>query len=274
MSRERRARHRVGSYIEQQYADDRNLAARQSIYAFQQPGRRHLGRLARPRASCAATRRCSTSAAATASTSARCAAAVIAGLVCGADLSDGHAAQRARRWPAPVRCSSATRRRCRSADDAFDVTLAMHMLYHVPDRAQGIAELRRVLRPGGVALVVTNSEMHFRELDELLDRVREGRGGGVPRAIARFAHASSPRARSRSWLRCSTDVTEHVFAAELVVDAVEPVVAYARSMGAFVVDERGELDAVITELERRVAGIIATDGAFRITTACSCFVCR
>jgi hypothetical protein len=122
--------------------------------------------------------------------------------------------------------------------------------------------------------VVTNSETHFRELDELL-------------FVSARSAAEASNVRSRTSLSrfksegalaelgpVFDDVVEHVFAAELVIDAIEPVVAYARSMGAFVVDERGELEAVITELERRLADIIATAGAFRITTACSCFVCR
>ena len=33
-------------------------------------------------------------------------------------------------------------------DAAMDAVLAMHMLYHVPDRPRGLAEMRRVLRPG------------------------------------------------------------------------------------------------------------------------------
>jgi len=36
----------------------------------------------------------------------------------------------------------------------------------------------------------------------------------------------------------------------------------------------GELDAVVTELEQQLATKIEADGAFRITTACGCFVCR
>ncbi|MGN1345813.1 MAG: class I SAM-dependent methyltransferase, partial [Eubacteriales bacterium] len=34
-------------------------------------------------------------------------------------------------------------------DDAFDAVIANMMLYHVPDLHRGLAEVRRVLRPGG-----------------------------------------------------------------------------------------------------------------------------
>ena len=41
-------------------------------------------------------------------------------------------------------------------DLAFDVVLAAHMLNHVPDRVAASIELRRVLRAGGIGVVVTD----------------------------------------------------------------------------------------------------------------------
>ena len=54
------------------------------------------------------------------------------------------------------------------ANGAFDVAVANHMLYHVPDRPKALGELRRVLRPGGALLAATNGQENMRELDELL----------------------------------------------------------------------------------------------------------
>jgi SAM-dependent methyltransferase len=54
------------------------------------------------------------------------------------------------------------------ADDEFDVAIAAWMLYHVPDLDRGIAELARVLRPGGRLVVATNSRFHLLELRELV----------------------------------------------------------------------------------------------------------
>jgi len=71
------------------------------------------------------------------------------------------------------------------------------------------------------------------------------------------------------------EVTLHPFSAELVVDVADPVVAYAKSMGMFVLaPDDDALDEIAAELERRLAEKIAADGAFHITTACGCFVCR
>jgi SAM-dependent methyltransferase len=49
-------------------------------------------------------------------------------------------------------------------NESFDAVFAMHMLYHAPDPAAGIAEIARVLRPGGIAAVTTNGPNNLKEL--------------------------------------------------------------------------------------------------------------
>ncbi len=52
-------------------------------------------------------------------------------------------------------------------DCSFDAVVAMHMLYHMADPAAGVAEMARVLKPGGVLAVTTNGAGNLRELYEL-----------------------------------------------------------------------------------------------------------
>jgi ubiquinone/menaquinone biosynthesis C-methylase UbiE len=52
-------------------------------------------------------------------------------------------------------------------DDAFDIVIANHMLYHVPDRKKALSEMRRVLKRDGVFFASTIGENHLKELAEL-----------------------------------------------------------------------------------------------------------
>lgn len=55
-------------------------------------------------------------------------------------------------------------------DGYFDGVIANHMLYHVPNRTKALAEISRVLEPGGKLYAATNGEKHMVELDQLILR--------------------------------------------------------------------------------------------------------
>lgn len=58
------------------------------------------------------------------------------------------------------------------ADRVFDCAVANWMLYHVPDLDRALAELARVLRPGGRLVAATNGLHHLGELWALVGRDR------------------------------------------------------------------------------------------------------
>jgi ubiquinone/menaquinone biosynthesis C-methylase UbiE len=52
-------------------------------------------------------------------------------------------------------------------EGSFDAVIAMHMLYHLPDPAKGIAETYRMLKPGGFLAVTTSGARNMRKMYEL-----------------------------------------------------------------------------------------------------------
>lgn len=55
-------------------------------------------------------------------------------------------------------------------DHSFDVVLANHMLYHIPNLDQALSEVHRVLRPHGLLVAATNSQFTMPEFNTLIQR--------------------------------------------------------------------------------------------------------
>ena len=82
------------------------------------------------------------------------------------DLSEGMVAAASGAVAALPRMELAEARTCDAQDlpfdgGSFDVVVANHMLYHVPEPRRAVAEFARVLRPGGVLLAATNGPRHL-----------------------------------------------------------------------------------------------------------------
>lgn len=58
--------------------------------------------------------------------------------------------------------------------NCFDIVIANHMLYHVPDQTKALSEIRRVLGPAGKLYASTIGEKHLKELRDLLNRFDSG----------------------------------------------------------------------------------------------------
>jgi SAM-dependent methyltransferase len=201
----------------------------------------------------------------------RLAALDVGGLrLVGADLSPGMLAEARGRVPvAAFTVGDVCRLPFPAA--AFDRVLAPHMLYHAPDVDGAVAELRRVLRPGGVALVVTNGEDH---LDGFARTVEAATG--VPewmRTFKRFSLESGTPVLERHF--DSVSLT-HV-RGTLRVPEAEPVVAYiasARSSLEPQLPPSAGWDAALERIGAHVQAAIDADGVWLSSTHAGVAVCR
>jgi SAM-dependent methyltransferase len=195
------------------------------------------------------------------------------GFVTGVDLSRGMLAAAARVAPGTP-LAQADAQHLPFRDTSFDIVLAMHMLYHVPDRALALREVRRVLTPGGVALVVTNSEQHLQELNTLLGASASDALGIEDAPISRNVLSFTVESGLAELAAVFDSVDLVTMNGELVVTEIEPVLDYGRSMPWFLTGGFGDPRPVIDAARVRVGEIIERDGAFRVRTVTGCFVCR
>jgi len=188
----------------------------------------------------------------------------------GLDLSLGMLDAARSRARGPLLCGDA--QHLPFADDAFDTVLAPMMLYHVPDRARAAHEMRRVLRPGGVAIAATNSETTQRELRGLVEEVVGNGWQWKPPSDVEFSMENGA-----AQLAVAFDVVErhdyeptvaHVVDADLVTDYVASVAdPYEAETGL-------DWSAVAAECGRRAAAVIAERGSFDIVLRGGAFICR
>jgi SAM-dependent methyltransferase len=103
-------------------------------------------------------------------------------------------------------------------DASFDTVVAAWMLYHVPDVDRALAEIARVLEPGGALIAVTNSVDHLSELRDLV-----GYAEPLGRTFSRENGTRFLQAHFAKVERFDADV-------EVAVDDRAKLVAYRDSM--------------------------------------------
>lgn len=114
----------------------------------------------------------------------------------------------------------------------FDVVMANHMLYHVDSVESAIKELRRVLKPGGVFMVATNSMQTMPELQVLMRRaivLLTRQGAAQVRAPALPSDTFALENGTRILARHFFAVVRYDLPGALVFPDVEPAIAYLES---------------------------------------------
>lgn len=146
-------------------------------------------------------------------------------------------------------------------DQHFDVVMANHMLYHVPDKAKAFSEMRRVLKSGGQFYATTVGDSHMQELDELILNFNPKIELIFARPDVQSFILENGAAQLEQWF---TDVTRHYYDDALVITEVEPLVDYILSTITFTDDQ---LIGFTQYLEQK----LAHDGSIHVTKASGLF---
>ncbi len=147
-------------------------------------------------------------------------------------------------------------------DKSFDIGIANHMLYHVPDLNKALSEIRRVLVPRGRFYAATNGLTHLQEIHQLIRRVEPSyQRGLMPRDAFNLEHGGEALSR---WF---SQVTVKMMDDGLVVTETEPLIAFILSMPvqSFMTDE------MLQRLRASIEADIRERGAVYITRSTGMF---
>ncbi|KAF2185752.1 S-adenosyl-L-methionine-dependent methyltransferase, partial [Zopfia rhizophila CBS 207.26] len=138
-------------------------------------------------------------------------------------------------------------------EGSFDTVVANHMLYHVDNPDNALAEFKRVLKPKSTVIVALNGMDHLDELLAIGDLI------GHPSTIRNQARISAESAREYLE-RHFVDVRNERFPGAFEIKTVQPVVDYLGSLGEEELDkERGG------RVREVVGGVIEREGVFRVS---------
>jgi SAM-dependent methyltransferase len=188
----------------------------------------------------------------------------------GCDLSLGML----RAAPAGAQVVCADLLRLPHPDDSFDVVLAPHVLYHLPDREAGAHELRRVLAPGGTCIIVTNGPAHVSTLRALVEAAARTPGWEMRSPATHVFSLADGAEQLRAAFDEVTAVRPDGVAPVRVTDP-DVVADYVASTADHHRDEieRPWAD-VVEDVRAAAAAVIAADGAFTTASDTGAFLCR
>jgi ubiquinone/menaquinone biosynthesis C-methylase UbiE len=167
------------------------------------------------------------------------------------DLSEGMLDAACARLGGRMRYVVGDARRLPFEADSFDVVVANHVLYHVPDLPRALDELVRVLAPQGRLVATTIGAGHLAELRTLV-----GERAPWSRNHERFGLGTGS-ARLAPWF---AEVRRVDYEDSFRVTEAEPLLDYLLSTTV----ARSLEPADVAELRAEIAGRIDRDGAFAI----------
>lgn len=149
-------------------------------------------------------------------------------------------------------------------DNVFDIVIANHMLYHLPDLEQGIDEIYRVIRPGGWLAAATNGTEHMLEINNLLAEF-DPHSQIHATGIRSFSIETGGRVLSRLF----SQIDFRRYEDNLHVTDSRALIAYIRSLWDAPDDSENN---IYPQMSDRVDRVIQNKGYFPITKSQGLFL--
>jgi ubiquinone/menaquinone biosynthesis C-methylase UbiE len=147
-------------------------------------------------------------------------------------------------------------------DATFDIVIANFMLYHVPDRPKALAEIRRVLRPGGTLVAATGGENHLREIKDWFESL------DLALEIAVFRNPFTIENGLQQLQPFFSDIQTQRYEDSLRITELPPLMAYLKSTATY----SDNPEAAFTKLEQKLTAELQTKGAIKITKESGLFL--
>jgi len=140
-------------------------------------------------------------------------------------------------------------------DKTFDMVIANHMLYHVPDREKALTEIKRVLKDDGRLIATTVGGTHMQEMYRFLNHVNINKRPGM------FSNPFTLENGLEQLQSVFSQVDKSQYVDHLEVTEMDPLIAYIRSsIGAVDLSEE-KLD----ELKKELSDVLEKERKIFIT---------
>lgn len=154
------------------------------------------------------------------------------------------------------------------ADDTFDIVIANHMLYHIPDRKKAIAEIKRVLKSGGSFYASTLGIKNMIEMSELVNNFDARIEYPMTSEIISF-NLENGTEEIAEFFR---EVRVERYKDSLIITEAEPLINYVLSLKDFGNIAKILVDDKLVEFKRYIEEIIKVNGEIHITKDAGLFI--
>ncbi|MFX1281796.1 MAG: class I SAM-dependent methyltransferase [Promethearchaeota archaeon] len=151
-------------------------------------------------------------------------------------------------------------------DHTFDVVIACHMLYHIPNIHQALESINRIMKPESRFIATTVSKRHLQELKDFLSGF--GLYSGEKIWVKHFSEFRNETGEEilKSFF---SDIKFYEYINEVKIYSIDPVMKYIESMFSF--EDLAIFKRKKVEIKEALINILEKESEFKITGICGLF---